>query len=323
MPSENTTKRLTAMGSTVFVAIVLSQCGQPLWVAVLPPILMIVATGINDLLSSSKPKEDAPASVHVKKKTPPTRDHKATTEHDLGPDAKIRHRVVAAAPASAPTGAGDSAKSSHSPAKIGATPSVASTQAPSDAAPSTATSKAPATETKTGAVCPPGLDAVMFAKLPPDMQREAIRSADKRAKSQKAAADRASKGTGKNKAAKQQAPAANKTASPAQAPAPSIVKVCEVTLPVETAATTSAAIALNKLLGGMRQCGEILQTCVEADDTAKIYSAADNLMKLQILFDNIEPDGNPDVRSKRKECVKSLNALLDVAEGKGWTTCLK
>jgi hypothetical protein len=47
------------MGSTVFVAIVLSQCGQPLWVAVLPPILMIVATGINDLLSSSKPKEDA------------------------------------------------------------------------------------------------------------------------------------------------------------------------------------------------------------------------------------------------------------------------
>ena len=43
-------------------------------------------------------------------------------------------------------------------------------------------------------------------------------------------------------------------------------------------------------------------------------------MKLQIQFDNVDAKDDSSIRATRKACVKSLNALLDVAEEKGWQT---
>lgn len=207
------------------------------------------------------------------------------------------------------------------------TPSTAK-QPSSNAHAQASSAEEPSEAEASGLACPEGFDAKIFAELPPLMQREAILAAARKAKSDKAAAARAAKAATKSKQAKKKpADGGSLLMTPAESSgsegSESTTEICGITVPAPMVAATPVAKALNRLLEELRETGVVMEGFVASDETKKMHATADNLMKLQIKFDNIEPDGNGEVRAKRKECVKSLNALLDVAEAKGWKTAAR
>eukprot|EP00038_Savillea_parva_P017124 m.19129 g.19129 ORF g.19129 m.19129 type:complete len:376 (-) comp3663_c1_seq2:224-1351(-) len=242
-------------------------------------------------------------------------------------------------------GAGDWDQSQHDQA----------TSAAAEAATNGSSSEPTATAAATDELaCPPGFDAAMFAQLPPDMQKEAIRNAERKAKADKAKAERAASGKSKSKGngnkagggggGSRNSSASNSPKRPIQGSGTGangatttvsssavddsvdviVTEACEVPMPTPLkGATSPAARSLNTLLEEMRDGGLVLEMYIGSEDLRSLFGAANNLMKLQLKFDSIDPDGDSDVRAKRKECVKALNQLLDKAEKRGWKTSTK